>query len=202
MSKTVVGIFEYESDGQNAQNYLLANGFADGNVDIKTASYKSEPDASEDKSVVDEENEGIFDRIGHFFKDLFDGDEEESNRYSEAGRRGTIVTVHAATIEEAHAAAAILDEYGAVDVNAGAGSFGTSPSSVGAESALVAEELTTSLPSVEEGLHLDRGAIGASGVRSKSRIVERPVEEHIRLRQGKVHSTRFPEDRQAPETNF
>jgi len=97
MSKTVVGIFEYESDAQNAQNYLLANGFGDGDVDIKTASYKPE---------VNDTEEGLLDKIGHFFRELFNGDnDDETERYIEAGKRGTIVTVHALSADEAVAAA-------------------------------------------------------------------------------------------------
>jgi hypothetical protein len=149
MANTVVGIFEYEADGQNAQNYLLANGFADGNVDIKIATYKTEADASE----AHHEDEDIFERIGHFFRDLFDGDEEETTRYAEAGRRGTIVTVHAATVEEAHQAAAILDEYGAVDVRG------------------------------NDALRVDTEELRNEAVRTKSRIVGRPIQESFRLRQ-------------------
>jgi len=123
MANTVVGIFEYESDAQEAQNYLLANGFAGGDVDIKIASYKSD----QETSTVNNDDDDILDRIGNFFRHLFDGDEEETKRYSEAGRRGTIVTVHAEDPDEAVRAAAILDEYGAVDVNKPASSDETNP---------------------------------------------------------------------------
>jgi hypothetical protein len=149
MANTVVGIFEYEADGQNAQNYLLANGFADGNVDIKIATYQTEADKSEANS----DDEDIFERIGHFFRDLFDGDEEETTRYAEAGRRGTIVTVHASTAEEAYQAALILDEYGAVDVRG------------------------------NEALRVDTQELENNVVRTKSRIVGRPIQEGFRLRQ-------------------
>lgn len=149
MGNTVVGIFEYEANGQNAQNYLLANGFADGNVDIKIATYKTEADQSETHA----DDEDIFERIGHFFSHLFDGDEEETSRYAEAGRRGTIVTVHAATPEEAYQAAAILDEYGAVDVRG------------------------------NDTLKVDTQELEHQVVRTKSRIIERPIQEGFRLRQ-------------------
>jgi len=149
MANTVVGIFEYEADGQNAQNFLLANGFADGNVDIKIATYRTEADQSE----ANQDDEDIFERIGHFFRDLFDGDEEETTRYAEAGRRGTIVTVHAATPEEAYQAAGILDEYGAVDVRA------------------------------NQALSVDSQEVDNNVNRTKSRIVGRPIQEGFRLRQ-------------------
>ena len=97
MSRTVVGIFEYESDAQNAQNYLLANGFGDGSVDIKTARYKSE---TSDDSSGDADLD-LLEKIRNFFQELFTDDQHEAERYTEAGRQGTIVTVHANSADEA-----------------------------------------------------------------------------------------------------
>ncbi|NIJ52118.1 YsnF/AvaK domain-containing protein [Dyadobacter arcticus] len=259
MSNTVVGIFEYESDAQEAQNYLLANGFADGDVDIKTASYKSETDTA----PVKDDNDDVMDRIGNFFKDLFDGDEEETKRYSEAGKRGTIVTVHAATAAEAEAAAAILDEYGAVDVNESAANYSSNQgysgtvtgSSVdsyventsdtyedktldnyGEKTLDTYEDKTSdtygdkslgtyedknletvtdrsfvsddsdddsrSLPVIEEELQVGKQEVETGGVRLRSRIIERPVQESIRLRQEQVTVNRTPVDRAASDSDF
>jgi hypothetical protein len=215
MANTVVGIFEYESDAQDAQNYLLANGFADGEVDIKTASYKS------DTASVDEHDNDLIDRIGNFFKHLFDGDEEETKRYSEAGRRGTIVTVHATNAEEAESAAAILDQYGAVDVNESAANYSadreyTTPVShvpvnpypdnsvdpyanrsldvVSNASTFPEDQTASNLLTNEELLGGERGN-GIGGARLRSRIVGRPVEESIRLRQGQVSLNKTTEER-------
>ena len=200
MSNTVIGIFEYESDAQQAQNYLLANGFADGDVDIKTASYTSEAG----ETSVSNHNEDLGDRIGNFFRDLFDGDEEETKRYSEAGKRGTIVTVHAASANEAEAAAAILDQYGAVDVNESAAGY--SPSQTYSEplpnASSVSDDTTSSLPVIEEELQIGKRQVQTGGVRLRSRIVSRPVQEGIRLRQEQVTVDRTPVDRNASQTDF
>ncbi|GGC16333.1 YsnF/AvaK domain-containing protein [Dyadobacter sediminis] len=200
MSNTVIGIFEYESDAQQAQNNLLANGFADADVDIETASYTSEAG----KTSGSNHNEDLADRIGNFFRDLFDGDEEETKRYSEAGKRGTIVTVHAASANEAEAAAAILDQYGAVDVNESAAGY--SPNQTYAEAlpnaSSVSDDTTASLPIIEEKLQVGKRQVQTGGVRLRSRIVSRPVQEGIRLRQEQVTVDRTPVDRIASDSDF
>ncbi|WP_026630996.1 YsnF/AvaK domain-containing protein [Dyadobacter alkalitolerans] len=287
MANTVVGIFEYESDAQEAQNYLLANGFAGGDVDIKTASYKSD----QETSTVNNDDDDVMDRIGNFFRDLFDGDEEETRRYSEAGRRGTIVTVHAANAMEAENAAAILDQFGAVDVNdraaqytADQGYAGTATevpvnpypdntvdpyanrslnvvsdaddlttrndssligdeystnrdrslieddySTIRNDSSIVSDDISTnressligddystnrdersiladeqsgSLPVIKEELQVGKREIETGGVRLRSRIIERPVQESVRLRQEQVNVNRTPVDRIASESDF
>lgn len=80
MANTVVGIFEKAIDAQQARSYLLANGFSSSEVDITTSSYDSDTIVP----AVKKDNEDFGDRIGNFFKDLFDGDEDETRRYSEA----------------------------------------------------------------------------------------------------------------------
>jgi len=178
MSNTVVGIFEYESEAQQAQNYLLANGFADGDVDIKTASYKSADGVSEDS----DRDEGLLDRIGNFFKDLFDGDEEETKRYTEAGKRGTIVTVHAASVEEASAAAEILDQHGAVDVKESVANFSSNQASDSTEAdPFFSNDQTASLPDTNSP------EVGRPGFGSRSRIIQRPIQESTRLRQDSLN---------------
>lgn len=167
--KTVVGIFEYESDAQNAQNYLLAKGFGDGDVDIKTASYKSE----ETESSPDTDD-NLFERIGNFFQELFNDDHDEREQYTEAGKRGTIVTVHAESEDEAVAAAHIMDEYGALDVTNGK----PSPQP-GAQY----EDPIVNPPSVSGGGKVTPTSVDARGVYLKSRIIDRPLLQEHRLRQ-------------------
>jgi uncharacterized protein (TIGR02271 family) len=200
MSNTVIGIFENESDAQQAQNYLLANGFADGNVDIKTASYKSAAGETSDN----DRDEDFGDRISNFFKDLFDGDEEETRRYSEAGKRGTIVTVHATSASEAENAAAILDQYGAVDVNESAAGFIPTEtySQPSANPYTVSDDTTSSIPVIQEELQVGKREIQTGGVRLRSRIVERPVQESIRLRQEQVTVDRTSVNRIASDSDF
>jgi uncharacterized protein (TIGR02271 family) len=226
MSNTVIGIFEYTSEAQEAKQYLLANGFSDGQVDLKVSG------SINNTQTVDNEDAG--DKISNFFKGLFGDDDEEVNRYSEAGRKGTIVTVHAKTADEAEVAARVLDNYGAVDVNETAGSYNTSgtygvntttnsvytttDTDITDKSYLTSDDTditdksyvasdvnttdSTSIPIIEEELHVGKREVTTGGVRLKSRIVERPVEESIRLREEYVTVERTPVDRLATESDF
>jgi stress response protein YsnF len=163
---------------------LLANGFADGNVDIKTASYESEAG----QTSVNDRLEDFGNRIGNFFKDLFDGDEEETRRYSEAEKRGTIATVHATSASEAETAAAILDEYGAVDVNESAAGYtpGQVYSEPSANTSVISDNTPTSIPVIQEELYVGKREVQTGDVRLRSRIIARPVQKSIRLRQEQV----------------
>jgi len=193
MSNTVVGIFEYTSEAQEAKSYLLANGFSEENVDIKIASY-----VDDDGTRKTEEDAG--DRIGNFFKGLFGDDENEVKRYSDEGRRGTIVTVHAETSAEAEAAARVLDNYGAVDFGETSGSY--SPTEQASSIAESDVPVSDSIPVIEEELLVGKREVTTGGVRLKSKIVERPIEESIRLRQEHVTVQRTPVDRLATESDF
>jgi uncharacterized protein (TIGR02271 family) len=200
MANTVVGIFENESDAQQAQNYLLANGFADGDVDIKTASYMSDTESAQ-FTDAQEDHSG---RIGSFFKALFDDDEEETRRYTEAGRRGTIVTVHAVSNDEAEAAAAVLDQFGAIDLTENGVDYtpGTAYEQPLTDAEFVADNPPASLPVIEEELQVGKREIETGGVRLRSRIIERPVQQSVRLRQEQVVVNRVPVDRAASEADF
>ena len=183
MANTVVGIFENESDAQQAQNYLLSNGYADGDVDIKIASYK------DDRSGVSDNDDDFFERIGNFFKELFGGNEEESRLYAEAGKRGTIVTVHALSSEEAESAASILDRFGAQHVKENNAQYTTGQS----PDANKTESQPWSYENQEDNKTFQTGAIPL-----KSRVFEREIQENFRLRQ-QVATGRTPVDDSTPD---
>lgn len=110
MSHTVVGIFNSSSQAQDAVEYLSANGFERENLDIRTSQAGSL--ASSTANDVE-----VSDPIGDFFSSIFGPGVAEASKYTEAGRNGTIVTVHAGSREEADVAARVLDNHGAVDVD-------------------------------------------------------------------------------------
>jgi len=230
MSSTVVGIFEYTSEAQEAQKYLIANGFSSDNVDIKvsstgTISDTTEPYTGDSSTLGTTESyktdnstfnttepyrkEDSSDGIGGFFRHLFGDDDDEVTRYSEAGRRGTIVTVHARTADEAEAAARILDNFGAVDVNENSSkvlnsSYSSADSSYVSDTSDVVNPTldSTSIPIIEEELQVGKREVQTGGVRLKSRIIERPVEESIRLRQEFVNVERTTVNRVATDADF
>ena len=119
MANTVIAIFEQADEAQLAQSQLLSYGVLQSQVNIKTASYKSE---SQDHAEEEHEND-IMGSITAFFKDLFGTDHKDIAHYAAAGKHRTIVTVHTDTSEEAEQVAQILDDNGAIDVNETSGSY-------------------------------------------------------------------------------
>ncbi|WP_210485843.1 YsnF/AvaK domain-containing protein [Rufibacter aurantiacus] len=60
----------------------------------------------------------------------------------------------------------------------------------------------TSIPIIEENLEVGKREIETGGARLRSRIVERPVEEHLRLRSEHVRVERRSVDRPASDADF
>jgi uncharacterized protein (TIGR02271 family) len=183
MSQTVIGIFENTNEAQEAKAYLEANGFSSENVDISNGGSTN----YNDTTGTDQE-EGFGDKISNFFSNMFE-DEDEAKTHTEAALKGTTVTVHTRTEDETLQAVRILDNYGAVDVNE------------------YAEKVRTGTDNgkiqvIEEDLQVGKREVETGGVRLRSRIVERPVEESIRLREEHVNVERTPVDRVATEADF
>ncbi len=60
----------------------------------------------------------------------------------------------------------------------------------------------TSLPVIEEELQVGKRTVETGGVRLRSRIIERPVEENLRLREERVYVNRNPVNRAATSADF
>ena len=217
MSHTVVGIFDSEVEAQEAKGYLVSNGFNQSDVDINTAGVAADDTLDErvESSAmgVNTGNTGYAggiqpeqehnDSIGGFFRSLFSGSDDEDqmvNRHTAAGSRGVIVTVHTKSAEQAELAADILDDHGAIDVNDRDTESGykakdgyATPTPAGS---------TGKIDVMEETLNVGKREVETGGVRLRSRIVERPVEESIRLRQEKVTVNRTPVNKTATDADF
>lgn len=264
MSHTVIGIFKTFTEASVARQHLENSGISPANIDVADSNYTAPDyegnditggvsDVTAQSRLQHEQKDD--DSIGGFFRNLFSSDDDEEhlvNRHIEAGKRGTIVTVHAYSYDEAERAADIMDEQGAVNVNdsddwdnldTGATTAAASYSNTAADDAspiggfastagsdfetasLADIDETTSaaytahadvtpgqslsgstendlsnpdsIKVVEENLNVGKAEVRTGGVRLRSRIVERPVEESIRLRQERVTITRTPVDRPA-----
>lgn len=217
MTKTVIGIFDSSTEAQNAVQQLVSSGISSSNIDIADRSTSSTT-----SSTNQYDNDSDDDSIGGFFRSLFGSDDESSN-YSQVARRGCTVTVHAQSEEEASRAADLLDDYGAVDVDERAQQYRsqTGYTNTGAnnttantfDSDRINTGLTdttrtdrtdagTSIPIIEENLQVGKRETETGGVRVRSRIVERPVEEHLRLREEHVNVQRNPVNRPASDADF
>lgn len=58
------------------------------------------------------------------------------------------------------------------------------------------------IPIIEENLEVGKREVRTGGVRVRSRIIERPVEESVRLREERVNIERTPVDRPASESDL
>ncbi|MBT1702133.1 YsnF/AvaK domain-containing protein [Chryseosolibacter indicus] len=220
MSHTIIGIFDSSTEAQNAVENLSANGFTIDQVDI---TYDNQHSVLEN---VDNDNEpnGFGEKISRFFKSMFDSD-EESTRYTNVARHAAIVTVVTDTNEEALRAAEILDSSGAIDVDERSRQIRESTERPhqdlvsSADGALTTDALNDdpepeetvgtrdrnaidtnqTIPVIEEQLHVDKREVDKGTVRLRSRIVEKPVEQIIRLREERVTVERNPVNRPVRE---
>jgi uncharacterized protein (TIGR02271 family) len=208
MALTVIGVFDSASQAQTAVEQLINAGFSRSNIDLSART----GDYTNDTHVDEDHNSGI----GGFFRSLFGGDDdEETTRYTNVASRGSLVTVHAQSQDEAERAADVLDEFGAVDVNERAATYGNTTTTNASTGFTGTDALTTNttdrvLPTdtdqtikvVEENLQVGKREVERGGVRVRSRIVERPVEESLRLREERVSIQRTPVNRPATEADL
>ena len=211
MNQTVIGFFDDASEAQKAVEKLQQSGISRDRVDISrgksgssgTSSVSNERGGSPGRETSDRTtSEGrTVDREGRntkkvtdFFNNLFGGnDKDDADRYSKVAERSkAIVTVHAQSRDEAERASELLDDCGAIDVDERASQYGSSASgsdrSSGRQNA--SNERDVSVPRIEENLEVGKREVETGRVRVRSRIVERPVEEHVRLREEHVHVER------------
>ena len=193
MAQTVIGFFDNSTEAQRAVEKLTSVGISRDMIDVSNNSTGTAGVAdtrTTDRSDRDSDDNGIT----RFFKSLFGGNDDEADRYSRvAERSGAIVTVHARTEDEAERAADLLDECGAVDVDERAEQYGYTSGRTGSESDRrgdISNERGTTIPRIEENLEVGKRTEERGGVRVRSRIVERPVEEHVRLREENIHVER------------
>ncbi|MCX6215545.1 YsnF/AvaK domain-containing protein [Spirosoma sp.] len=226
MAHTVVGVFDNATEAQKAVDELVDKGFSRSSIDLsaQTGDYSnSDLDDDDDSSV------------GGFFSSLFGNDDDNAKRHTRVATRGSVVTVHAQTDDEAEQAADILDDNGAVDVDERASaygygntgtqttmgttgtSFGTTDTTLGTTGLgtdvtgvnygdTTTRDLITdndqTIKVIQENLEVGKREVERGGVRVRSRIIERPVEESLRLREERVRVQRTPVNRPATEADL
>lgn len=219
MTQTVIGIFDSAAEAQNAATNLISNGFLQDNIDISARNTSAGSSDNLNSSYSSHDSSSSSDSIGNFFSNLFGG-HDDAKHYSEVARRGSIVTVHAQSNDEAQRAAQILDQYGAVDIDERAnqyrGSYGSTATDATAYGSTTTDataydataarsttdDTTASIPIIEEQLNVGKREVETGRVRLRSRIVERPVEQTLRLREERVYVERNAVNRPATEADF
>ncbi len=214
MKQTVIGIYNDRDKAKQAEQDLIRSGFAKDQIDVSASSAAT--------GAATQDN----DRHTSFFGSLF-GNDDDARRHAEVAKNGTVVTVHTQSMNDAERAAAILDKFGTVDVD----DMNTSRRS-GAEYATGMTTDTTSrdrdfdatnkdrdfestnrdrdfdttgdanIPIIEENLEIGKREVTTGGARIRSRIIERPVEEHMRLREEHITIDREPVNRPASDADL
>lgn len=187
MKQTVVGIYDDRDKAKKAQQELLRSGFGDERVDISATNISNDNDHSS--------------RTSGFFGSLF-GSSDDARKHEEAARRGTVVTVHTTSMNDAERAAAILDKFGTIDVDDAKFRTGAGTASGTASNFNDRNITDKSIPVIEEDLQIGKREVTTGGVRLKSRIVERPVEETMRLREEHINVDRHKVDRPASQADL
>jgi stress response protein YsnF len=230
MAQTVIGIFDNRNNAEQAVERLVAQGYGREEIDISMHSNERSYGSGSGSDTSDSSSgEGFGDKISRFFSNLFD-DEDESTRYTTIARSGTVVSVQTESSSMATRAAEILDECGAIDVDeqsmrtsgitssdsepsfgasvspgtpvASADSFDEDLTDVSARSRMTEDIDNRSIPVIKEDLQVGKREVEGGGVRLRSRIIERPVERSLRLREEHVSIDRTPTNRPASESDF
>ena len=208
---TVVGVFDNYAEAERAAA-ALANAGIDRS-DIRTSATEGAKalathEATGHASPHAHDGEGLGERIRHFFGSLFGRDDDEDTMYySEAVRRGSvIVTVNGENAEQADRAADVLNECGAVDVDARANEWrqsgwaGSPPPARSVQDAATARE--TVIPVVKEELRVGTRRRERGGVRIYTHMEEAPVQERVTLHGERAVDERRAVDRPATEADF
>ena len=208
-SQTVIGIFDTITEAQQAVAQLESAGFERDFVDVSQASASASGTSSNYTNTSGTATEAVgdaagrtSDSVGGFFSSLFGGDTDEAHTYAEVTRSGhSLVTVHVDTAEQAQRAASVLDAAGALDVDNKAAEYGVSNSYTAGRAADTTTDGTRA-EVIEETLQVGKRTEQTGGVRLRSRIVEKPVEASVRLREEHVTVQRTPVNRPATEADF
>lgn len=201
MTKTIVGLFDEYREAQRAVVELVESGIRREDIGIT-----SRDNTNYEGSDSNRDDEGVGDKIGNFFSRLFGDDAEYASHYSDAvGRGGTVVTVDCESDETADRAEAILNRFGG-DVDE-RGETHRQGAYMGADNIEtnrtgIEEGGEARIPVIEEELRVGKREVEGGGVRVRTRVVERPVEEAVRLREERVNVERRPVNRPVSEADL
>jgi uncharacterized protein (TIGR02271 family) len=214
MTHTVVGLFDDRSEAQAAMQQLVQHGFIRENIDLSNRSTSDATSTSTSASTTNSTTgtEGVGDSISNFFSSLFGGDETTVNNYTNAASEAdAILAVQVDSAERAAEAADILDSNGAIDVDERAAGYNqqnfsgatenTSGNTTAARNTANLQE-TASIPVIEEELQVGKREVETGGARVRSRIIEKPVEASVRLREEHVVVNRRPVNRAVTDADM
>lgn len=186
MDKTVIGIFDTDDQAVAAAEALEAAHFKKESIDVaKQESLKGRGDFTDEKNTLDS-------KIGKFFLEVF-SDWDVALRYAAVAQQGAMVVVHATDMDDAVKAAEILDVCGALNIDERArlleDSWTRQDRTAGYGNAEVkvfpgvAEYDKDSTIPADQRTNIEERFVSTGGVSVRSRIVEQPAGENVRIRE-------------------
>lgn len=198
MTHTVVGLFDSKEEARDAMQALVEAGFIKEDVDVSNRKLTE----AAVPSTTDESGD-LTDDVSNFFNNLFSDDENTRQTYTYAARDAeAILTVQTDSQDRAEKAADILDNNGAINVNERAAQYQQRFAQTGAGRQGTEAEGEVTIPVVEENLAVGKRAVETGGVRVRSRVIEKPVEETVRLREEHVVIDRRPVNRAVTDADL
>ncbi len=203
MTHTVVGLFDSKTEAQAAMNELVQKGFVKENIDYSQGRMG---DSSSGTSAGTGASTG--DNVSSFFGSLFSDNTSEAQNYTNAARNAeAILTVHVDSDDRARQVAAIFDNNGAIDVDGHSSQQQTNQTTQTTQTTQATRTGTANqgdmtIPVIEEELQVGKRTVEQGGVRVRSKIIEKPVEEHVRLREEHVYVNRNPVNRAVTDSDM
>jgi len=179
MSSTIVGVFDEVQEAERAAEDLIHHGFDRGDVRVV------KPDAVRSGGSID-----VLSDIGL--------PADDAREYADELRSGGALVAVKTEEPQTPRALDILRAHGLADVSTVAGTAETAASTTTADAA----ETGRNIPVVEEQIQVGKMRVRHGGVRIHTRVVEKPVEAEVRLRQEKVTAETIPVDRPATEADL
>lgn len=183
MAKIVLGLFDDMSKAREAVRALEAADFARENIDVRSG----EELIRQGAPAAEQSGGGFWASI----KQMFSGSDEDklSDGQVRGVRAGDALVAVLADESGAARAVQLMDDHGAEDIDSrvGGGGAGKATAAPGAGEQRI--------PVAEEELRVGKREVDRGGVRVRSRVIERPVEQDVTLRQEDVEVQRRPVDR-------
>jgi uncharacterized protein (TIGR02271 family) len=214
MAKTLVGLYETFAEAEQVVQDLVRHGFARSDIQLATeraahaAGRAADPASAWEDRIIDG-GTGMVDELTDAGVPA-----DEAAAYAEGVRRGGTLVVVNARDDWADEGLEIMQRRQAVDIDArvaqwrqegwthtAAGAVTQSTTPVHQEPPRArrggADATERTIPVVEEAVTVGKREVQRGRVRIHSRVVERPVEESVRLRDETVTVERRPVDRPA-----
>ena len=200
MSHAIIGMFDSSADATKAQQQLIAAGIPASSIKLSGTGGTSTSSGTS-THASGSEDKGFWASV----KEMFGGDDTEADQhlsyYREGSRRGGVVLSVEATEANADRVADILNAAGAADADAKAAEWSksgwTAPASTKAATTArgATGDLASPIDLVKEDLAVGKRVVNRGGVRIVKRVIERPVEQSVNLREEHVNVDRRVVDR-------